>query len=78
MNVVMGKAEARRGRVITTLYLKKNYYYYFAALDLCCCWVSSSCSEQGLLSSCNAWASHYSSFSCLQSKHGLSSPGAWV
>ena len=28
-------------------------------LGLCCCaWTFSSCSEQGLLSSCRAWASH--------------------
>lgn len=43
MNAVMGGAEARRGRVITTLHLKKKFYYdccYFAALGLCCCWVS--------------------------------------
>ena len=36
-----------------------------AALDLCCCmWAFSSCSEWGLLSSCSAWASDCSSFSC--------------
>ena len=58
---------------------QKNYYdYYFAALGLCCCWVFSSCSEQGLLSSCNAWASHYGSFSCCRAIQELSSSGAWV
>ena len=36
-----------------------------AALGLCCCaWGFSSCSEQGLLSSCGAQASHYGDFSC--------------
>ena len=34
-------------------------------LGLCCCtWAFSSCDEQGLLSSCSAWASHCGGFSC--------------
>ena len=36
-----------------------------AVLGLCCCTQPfSSCSEQGLLSCCNAWVSHCSGFSC--------------
>ena len=38
---------------------------FLAVLGLCCCTQpSSSCSEQGLLSSCYATASHYGGFSC--------------
>ena len=34
-------------------------YVSLAVLGLCyCTWIFSSCSEQGLLSSCRAWASH--------------------
>ena len=35
----------------------------------CCAWAFSSCGEQGLLSSCCAWASHCGGFSCC---------GAWA
>ena len=42
-----------------------------AVLGLCCCtWAFSGCSEQGLLSSCRAWASHCGGFSC-----GAQAPG---
>ena len=38
---------------------------FLAALDLCCCEQAfSSCSEQGRLSSCGAWAPHCSGFPC--------------
>ena len=38
---------------------------FLAGLDLrCCAWAFSSCSEQGLLSSCGARASHCGGFSC--------------
>ena len=42
----------------------------------------SSCGEQGLLSSCGAWASHCGGFSCCRTRalglEGLSSCGKWV
>ena len=49
----------------------------------------SSCGECGLLSSCSAWASHWSSFSCCRAQalglmgsvvaeHGLSSCAIWA
>ena len=54
----------------------------------------SSCSEQGLLSSCGAWASHCGGFSCCRAwalgytgcsscgsralEHGLNSWGTWA
>ena len=41
------------------------FCFCFAVLGLrCCAWVFSSCSEQGLLSSCGAWGSHCSGSSC--------------
>ena len=41
---------------------------FLAALGLhCCTWAFSSCSEQGLLSSCRVWASHCGGFSLLWS-----------
>ena len=57
-----------------------------AALGLCCCaWGFSSCSEQGLLSSCGAQASHCGGFSsCRAQALGcaaecwLSSCGTWA
>ena len=65
-----------------------------AALVLWCyMWAFSSCGEWGLLSSCSAWASHCSGFSCCRAQalgwagfsscgyqaleHRLSSCGAW-
>ena len=40
-------------------------YLFLVALGLrCCMWAFSSCIEQGLLSSCGAWASRCSGFSC--------------
>ena len=40
-------------------------YLFLTMLGLYCCpWAFCSCSEQGLLSSWGAWASHYSNFSC--------------
>ena len=42
-------------------FLKKFYYLFLALLGLCCCMRAfSSCSEQGLFSSCGAWAPHCS------------------
>ena len=47
-----------------------NTYLFLVVPDLhCCVWTSSSCGEQGLLSSCGAQASHCSSFSI--AKHRL-------
>ena len=59
-----------------------------AALGLSCCsWALSSCSEQGLLSSCGARASRYGGFSCgaralghsgsVAVVHGLGCPQVW-
>ena len=49
--------------MIMLLYLA--IYLFLAVLALFCYrWVLSSCSEQGLLSSCSAWASHWGGFSC--------------
>ena len=43
----------------------KIYLFILAALGLhCWVWAFSTCSEQGLLSSCCAWASHCCGFSC--------------
>ena len=40
-----------------------------AALDLCCCTQAFSiCSEWGLLSICNTWASHCAGFFCCRSQ----------
>ena len=40
-------------------------YSFLAVLGLCCyTWAFSSCSKQGLLSSCGARASHCGGFSC--------------
>ena len=62
----------------------------WTVLDLChCVWAFSSCGECGLLSSCSAWASHWSSFSCCRAQalgltgsvvaeHGLSSFAVWT
>ena len=41
------------------------YCFWLHWLCLCCCSQTfSSCREQGLLSRCGAWASHYSGISC--------------
>ena len=48
---------------------------FLAVLGLCCCmWAFSSCSKQGLVSSCGAQASHGRSLSCCGA-HRLSSCG---
>ena len=40
-------------------------YLFLATVGLCCyTWAFSSCSKQGLLSSCGARASHCGGFSC--------------
>ena len=73
-------------------FLKKIYLFIFilflAVLSLCCCtWAFSSCDGLGLLSCCNAWASHSGGFSCCRKQvlghvgslavaHGLSWPMA--
>ena len=44
---------------------KIHSFIYVAMLGLhCCVWAFSSCREQGLFSSCVAWASHCGGFSC--------------
>ena len=40
------------------------YTHVFLAVLGLCCGLFSSCSEQGLLSSWGAWASHCGGFSC--------------
>ena len=48
----------------------------------CCTWTISRFGEQGLLSSCSAWASHCSGFSSCGARPlecaGFSSWGAWA
>ena len=40
-------------------------YLFLAVLGLrCCAWAFSHCKKWGLLSSCNAWVSNHSGFSC--------------
>ena len=47
----------------------KISYLFLAALGLCCFMRAfSSCSEQGLLSSCGARAAHCSGFSCCKAR----------
>ena len=43
---------------------------FLAVLGLCCCAIFffSSCGEQGLLSSCGVWASHWGGFSCCRAR----------
>ena len=54
-----------------------KHFIYLTALGLCCCaWAFSSCDEQGLLSSCDVWASHCSGFSCCRAQ-ALEFP-SWV
>ena len=44
---------------------RNPFFLFLVVLGLSCCtWAVSSCGEQGLLSSCGAWASHCSGFSC--------------
>ena len=44
---------------------KIHSFVYVAMLGLqCCVWAFSRCREQGLFSSCVAWASHCGGFSC--------------
>ena len=57
------------------LYPFLKRFIYLTALGLCCCaWAFSSCGEQGLLSSCDVWASHHSGFSCCRAQ-ALELPG---
>ena len=52
-----------------------NYYLFLAVLGLCCCVQAfSSCSEQELLSSCNAQAFHCGESSCCRAQ----AVGEWV
>ena len=58
-------------------------YIYLAVLGLyCCTWTISRFGEQGLLSSCSAWASHCSGFSCCRAQAlgcmTFSSCGSWA
>ena len=57
-------------------YIEKIFIYLFLAeLGLCFCLQAfSSCGDQGLLSSCGAWASHCSGFCCCRAQ----ALGAWV
>ena len=49
--------------------LLKNIYLCLAALGLhCCTRAFSSYNEQGLLSSCGAWASHCGGFFCFRAQ----------
>ena len=53
---------------------------FLASVGLCgCTWVSSSCTEKGLLSGCVSQAAHCGGFSCCkQWAWGLSSSGKWL
>ena len=63
----------------TSIY-KLLFFFFFAVLGLgCCTWTFSSCGEQGLLSSCDKWASHCSGFFCCGARvPGLSGSTAIV
>ena len=51
---------------------------FLAVLGLCCCtWAFSSCSGQGLLSSCSMWAFHCAGFSC-GAHAGFSRCASWL
>ena len=50
-----------------------DFIYLFLAWSSLLCGLFSSCGEQGLISSCNAQASHCSSFSC-----GVQTLGTWA
>ena len=62
----------KKAKAITCLYRNPTFDYkifyfilFLVVLSLCCyAQAFSSCSKQGLLSSCSAQASHCSSFSC--------------
>ena len=58
------------------------YYYYWLCWDFTATWAFSSCSEQGLLSSCSLRAPHCSGFSCWRARalgrSGFSSCGSWA
>ena len=57
---------------ISSLYTLKKMFIYYLFLGFCCCMLAfSSFGEQGLLSSCGAWASHYGGLSC----SGTQAPG---
>ena len=63
------------------LFLGFSFVCLFLLGLLCYTQVFSSCSKQGLLSSCRSWASHYASFSCGAWALGLasfSSCGEWA
>ena len=71
------------GYICFGYFLFLTIYLFLAALGLCCCtWAFSSCGEQDLLSSCRAWASHCSGFSCSRARAlghtGFSSCGLWA
>ena len=67
-----------------------NLFLFLALLGLhCCMWAFSSFHKSGLLSSCDAWASHWGGFSCCRAQalgawasviaaRGLSSWGSWA
>ena len=59
-----------------SLFLKNNFIYFlfgYAGLH-CCSGFFSSCSKEGLISSCGVWASHSGGFSCCRAwTLGLSS-----
>ena len=58
------------------------FIYLLALLGLSCAGFFSSCSEQGLLSSCSVMASHCGGFSCCRAwalgHVGFSSYGSWT
>ena len=64
------------------IWFLKNNFIYLTVLGLCCTRVFSSCSKQGLLSSCGMRASHCSGFSCFRAQalegSGFSSCGSWA
>ena len=52
-----GLKDVGNGEMLVKWYTFPNFFFFTA-------WDFSSCSEQGLLSSCSAWASHCGGFSC--------------
>ena len=65
-----GILDRERRKLGNFLFKHFQFILFLAALGFhCCMWAFSSCSVQGLFSSCSAQASHRSGFSCC---------GAWV
>jgi len=56
LNKIKLKKKTKSSNPLYFVFLKICIYFFLAVLGLCChTWAFSSCSEQGLLSSCGAW-----------------------